>query len=623
MQKPMPHLPTIYPTVPGALLEALDRFPNPHLLRFKQGAPWEFLSSDEFVQRIAALSQAFVQMGLGPGDRVALCSGNRPEWHIVDFAVQGIGGVTVPIYFRESDERMKCILANSGAKILVAAGEAPVAQAERVRQECTSVEHIVVAAAPERHTDFLDYDALISAGNGAEIEDYRKAASQISPSDLATIIYTSGTTGEPKGVMLTHENLTSNAIETFRAFEFDSEDLALSFLPLAHVYERTMDYGYFFRGVSIAYLEKPEELQDALAEVRPTIAAGVPRVFEKIYANIIAKGQGLMGFQQRIFHWALSTANSSASWRAYGRKPSSWLQLQWKLADRLVYRKIRGAIGGRMRCFTSGSAPLEKELAEFFWSIGIPVYEGYGLSETSPVVTANVPNQCRVGTTGKPIGGVQVRIAADGEILVGGRCVMQGYYQEPEDTFAAFTADGFLHTGDIGALDADGYLRVTDRKKELLKTAAGKFIAPQAVESRLKTSPYIANTMVIGDRRKFVSVLIVPNFPVLREKAREEGRQLETMEQIANDSGVRRLISDEITRLTAGFAQYEQPKRFAILDSEFSFESGELTYTLKLRRRRIEERHADAIAQLYADVDEPRPPTRVAEAGGSVQQGGH
>jgi long-chain acyl-CoA synthetase len=612
-----------YPTIPQALLQALDSSPNPKLLRFKHDQRWESLSSSRFLKRIAAFSAALSQMGVVPGDRVALFSGNRPEWHIADFAVQGIGGVTVPIYFRESDERMEYILADSGAKILVAAGEAPIAQVSRIRQRCGGVAHVVVAGARERHTEFLDYAALISAGGEGAIEAYRKSASQISSRDLATIIYTSGTTGEPKGVMLSHQNLTSNALETFRAFEFNADDLALSFLPLAHVYERTMTYGYFFRGVPIAYLERPEELQEALREVRPTIVAAVPRVFEKIYANIIAQRQTLTGVNRHIFDWALSAANSPVPWRAYGRGRSPWMQLHWILADRLVYRKIRIAIGGRIRCFTSGSAPLEKGLAEFFWAIGIPVYEGYGLTETSPVVTANVPGQYRVGTTGKPIGGVEVRIAGDGEILVGGAGVMQGYYKKAEDTRAAFTADGFVLTGDIGGLDADGYLTVTDRKKELLKTAAGKFVSPQALESRVKTSPYIANAMVIGDRRKFVALLVVPNFAGVRAWSHEQGRPLSTNQQVATDADVGRLIAGEVSRLTANFATYEQPKRFAILDSEFTFEGGELTYTLKLRRRKIEEKFTDAIAQLYADQDEPRPPARIAQSGANVQQAGH
>jgi len=314
------------------------------------------------------------------------------------------------------------------------------------------------------------------------------------------------------------------------------------------------------------------------------------------------RSRQLNGPQGSIFRWAIQIARNSVPWRARGENPSAWLRTRWALADRLVYRKIRDGVGGRMRCFASGSAPLAKELAEFFWSVGIPVYEGYGLTETSPVVAANLPAERRLGTVGKPIGGVEVSIADDGEILVRGACVMQGYCKKPDETRAAFTPDGCLLTGDIGHLDADGFLVVADRKKELLKTASGKFVAPQPIENRLKTSPFIANAIVVGDRRKFVSLLIAPNF------AKGEGRALGTNEEIVADSRVRELIGEEIERLTSEMAQYEKPKRFALLASEFTFENGELTYTMKLRRRVIEEHYRGVIDELYADVREPLPP---------------
>ncbi len=599
-----------YATLPQALLTALDRFPNPRMLLYKSGTRWDAISSQEFLCRIASLSQALSQMGLGPGDRVGLYSGNRPEWHIVDFAVQGAGGVIVPIYFRESQERMQYILSDSGAKFLFAAGDEQVDQVRRCREKLTRVEHVIAGGTSERHTEFLDYEALTAGSGGHEVEEYRRAAAKISLNELATIIYTSGTTGDPKGVMLSHSNLSSNAIETLRHYDFGSTDLALSFLPLAHVYERTMDYGYMFRGVPIAYLEFMEHIPQALLELHPTIAAAVPRVFEKTYASIMERGQHLKGVQRRIFDWAMSVALAAVPWKAYDAKPSVALRAAWALADRLIYRKIRAGVGGRMRCFPSGSAPLEKRLAEFFWSTGMPVYEGYGLTETSPVVTANLPMQKRVGTVGKPIEGVEVRIAEDGEILVRGACVMQGYCKKPEETRAAFTQDGFLKTGDIGRLDADGFLLVTDRKKELLKTAAGKFVAPQPVENRLKTSAYISNAVVVGDRRKFVSLLIVPNFATLRSRAQAEGHVLGSNEELVADSWARNLIAAEVDRLTADLAQYEKPKRFAILNSEFTYENGELTYTMKLRRKLIEERYGDVIEQLYADVREPLPPAR-------------
>jgi len=371
------------------------------------------------------------------------------------------------------------------------------------------------------------------------------------------------------------------------------------------VYERTLDYGFLFRGISVAYLEKMETVAEALLEAHPTITAAVPRFFEKMYANIIEKGHRESGAKRAIFDWALRVAAKAVPWRAYGREVPAAVKLEWLIADKIVYSKIREGVGGRIRNFVSGGAPLAPELAEFFWSVNLPVFQGYGLTETSPIATANLPPANKVGTVGRPIPHVELRIATDGEILVKGPCVMQGYYNKPAETAEVITPDGWFSTGDIGRIDADGYLIITDRKKELLKTAGGKFVAPAPIENLLKTSRFISNAIVIGDRRKFVSVLIVPNVPGIEAEAKKTGRELPA--QISSDPWVRELLSGEIERLTAGLAQYEKPKRFAVLDQDFSYASGELTYTLKLKRRMIEQHYEDVIARLYADVEEPRP----------------
>jgi long-chain acyl-CoA synthetase len=441
-----------------------------------------------------------------------------------------------------------------------------------------------------------------------DVAEYRRRASAVTPDQLATIIYTSGTTGEPKGVMLTHANLSSNALDSVQSHDFTPRDLALSFLPLSHVFERMADYAYIFRGVPVAYVERIEQVQQALLEVHPTIAAAVPRVFEKMYANTLDKGHRETGVKRRIFDWSLRVAVQSAPWRIYGKGAPAGLKLSWHLANRLVYSKIRAGVGGRIRAFVSGAAPLAPELTEFFWSVGIPIYQGYGLTETSPAVTANLPGTNKTGTVGRPIPNVEIRIAADGEILVHGPCVMQGYYHKPEQTQEAFTPDGWFRTGDVGHLDPDGYLVITDRKKELIKTAAGKFVAPQLIENKLKSSPLISSAMAVGDKRKFVSVLIVPNFAALQLKAREAGKALSTPAEIVADSWVLELIGEELERLTAGLAQYERPKRFALLEEDFSVANGQLTNTLKLKRRVIEERYRGVIDGLYADLAEPRPP---------------
>jgi long-chain acyl-CoA synthetase len=407
--------------------------------------------------------------------------------------------------------------------------------------------------------------------------------------------------------MLSHSNLSSNCIDSASNHQLLPSDVALEFLPLAHVYERTAAYSYICNGVAIAYLERIEDVPQALLEVHPTLAAAVPRFFEKIYANILEKGRRESGIKRNIFDWSLRIAEQSVPWRAYGKSASPGLKLRWRLADALVYSKIREGLGGGTQRFSAGGAPLAPELTEFFWSVGVTIHQGYGLTETSPVVTANTPAANKIGTVGRPIPNVQVKIAEDGEILVQGPNVMRGYYHKPEATREVFTSDGWFRTGDIGRLDEDGYLIITDRKKELLKTAAGKFVAPAPIENTLKTSPYITNAIVVGDTRKFVSVLIVPNFANIEAAARKAGHDFATPTQMTGDPWVRDLLSSEIERLTASLAQYEKPKRFALLEQDFTYAGGELTYTMKMKRRVIEQRYQDVIARLYADVEEPRP----------------
>lgn len=608
-EKPSEHsLPQSLHSLPNCFLNAVDRYANPRAQVYRTAKGWEAISAGEMLRRAAGLSKALFELGIRAGDRVAVFAPNCPEWHIADFAIQGLGGVTVPVYFNESPERLVYILNDSAARVAVACGVPRVQRIAECRAKLTAIEQVIGIDAPaDLNGAFLDYSTLIAAAGDAEVAEYRRRAANVGSNQLATIIYTSGTTGEPKGVMLNHSNLSSNAFDGLEGYDFHRDDLALSFLPLAHVYERTMDYGFMLRGVSIAYLEKMETVADALLEAHPTITAAVPRFFEKMYANILEKGHRETGLKRAIFDWALRVAAKAVPWRAYGREVSPAVKLEWQIADKLVYSKIREGVGGRLRNFVSGGAPLAPEFAEFFWSVNLPVYQGYGLTETSPIVAANLPPANKVGTVGRPIPHVEVRIADDGEILVKGPCVMQGYYRKPEETKQVLTSDGWFCTGDIGKLDADGYLIITDRKKELLKTAGGKFVAPAPIENLLKTSRFIVNAIVVGDRRKFVSALIVPDFSAMEADARKAGRELATPAQIASDPWVRELLSSEIERLTAPLAQYEKPKRFAVLDQDFSYASGELTYTMKLKRRVIEQHYEDVIARLYADVEEPRP----------------
>jgi long-chain acyl-CoA synthetase len=597
-----------YPSIPKCFLDAVDRHACPRAQIFKTGKGWESITAEVMLRRVAALAKALAMLGVKPGDRVALVSPNRPEWHIVDFAVQGIGGVNVPLYFNESPDRMVYIINDSGAKIVIVAGDEQARRLTSCRDRLKSVEHIIAVSAPAGLTgEILSYETLIATSSDADIADYGATAAAVTSDQLATIIYTSGTTGEPKGVMLAHSNLASNALDGLGEDDIQSGDIGLSFLPLAHVYERTVDYGYIFRGVSVAYVERIEDVAQALMEIHPTIVAAVPRFFEKIYANIFEKARRETGIKRSIFEWGMQVATAATPWRAYRRPVSGWTKLQWEIANKLVYSKIRAGLGGRVRIFSSGGAPLAVELAEFYAAIDVNIFQGYGLTETSPVVSANTRKANKVGTVGRPIPHVEVKIAEDGEILVRGACVMQGYYRKPDQTRESFTADGWLRTGDIGHVDEDGYLVVTDRKKELLKTAAGKFVAPQPIENRLKGSPYVANAIVVGDRHKFVSVLFVPNFDALAEKAREAGHPLPARGQLAADPWVHALFAAELERQTASLAQYEKPKRFALLPEDFSVANGELTFTLKLKRRVIEQRYRNVIESIYADIEEPRP----------------
>jgi long-chain acyl-CoA synthetase len=600
-----------YPPLTQCLLEALDRFPNSRAFLYKSDAEWEAISTQEFLRRVAGLSKALAALGVVSGDRVGLLSPNRPEWHIADFAITGLGAADVPIYFRESPDRLVYILNDSGARVVFVAGAEQVRLLMKCRSRLPKIEHVIAANAPQEFDEeILRYEALIASAGEVEVSDYRRRAGEVTTGQLATLIYTSGTTGEPKGVMLTHANLSSNAWDCTHAASFSPADLALSFLPLSHVYERLADYIYIFRGVPVAYLEQMDQISQALLEVRPTLIASVPRVYEKAYANVIERGHQTTGVKRTLFDWAMNVAAEAIPWRAYGEPASTLLRAKWWLADQLLFSKIRAGLGGRLRLVSSGGAPLSKELAEFFWAVGVPIYQGYGLTETSPVISSNAPGANKIGTVGQPIRNVEVRIAGDGEILVRGPCVMQGYYHKPDETRAAFTEDAWLKTGDIGRLDEDGFLAVTDRKKELLKTAAGKFVAPQPIENRLKSSPFILNAIVIGDKRKFVSLLLVPNFAAVEAKAREQGIAFHSRVELTEHPWVHDLIDHEVDRLTENLAQYEKPKRFALLPEDFTFANGELTYTLKLKRRIIEERYHQAIEQLYADVEEPRPRSR-------------
>jgi long-chain acyl-CoA synthetase len=596
-----------YPTLPSRFLRAVDDHPSARAQMVRRNGRWEAVSSQEFLRRVAGLAYAFVELGVKPGDRVGLFAPNCPEWHTADFAISGSGAVTVPVYFNESPDRTCYILNHAGAKVLFISGAAQLEKFLTIRDQLKDLQQVIVANVGDTlPADFLGYETLIATTGPAEIAAYRLRVAQVLPTQLASLIYTSGTTGEPKGVMLTHNNFSSNVTDTVEFTLNRKQDLAVSFLPLAHVYGRMLDYVYLFQGCPVAYVEVVENVAQALLEVHPTILAAVPRFFEKIYARLMEQGSRATGTKRKIFNFSIKTAREAAGWRCGEKSASLGVKLKWAIADKLVYSKIRAGTGGKLRIVMSGGAPLSKEMAEFFWAVGIPIYQGYGLTETSPVLTSNYP-QNRVGSSGRPIANVQIRIADDGEILATGPCVMQGYYKAPEATRDVLSEDGWFKTGDIGYLDKDNYLFITDRKKDLLKTAGGKFVAPQPIENALKTSPYILNAMVVGDQRKFVVALIVPNLTTVYAKLAEEGLKFSSHAELAAHPRAYALIENEVSRLTTHLAQYESIKRFALLPDDFTFDSGSLTFTMKLKRRVVEKQFNDLIAKLYSDVVEPRP----------------
>ena len=596
-----------YPTLPSRFLRAVDDHPSARAQMVRRDGRWQAVSSQEFLRRVAGLAYAFVELGVKSGDRVGLFAPNCPEWHTADFAISGSGAVTVPVYFNESPERTCYILNHAGAKVLFISGAAQLEKFLTIRDQLKDLQQVIVANVGEAlPADFLRYETLIATTGPAEVAAYRLRVAQVLPTQLASLIYTSGTTGEPKGVMLTHNNFSSNVTDTVEFTLNPEEDLAVSFLPLAHVYGRMLDYVYLFQGCPVAYVELVENVAQALLEVHPTILAAVPRFFEKIYARLMEQGSKATGVKRRIFNFSVKTAREAAGWRCGEKTASLGVKLKWAIADKLVYSKIRTGTGGKLRIVMSGGAPLSKEMAEFFWAVGIPIYQGYGLTETSPVLTSNYP-QNRVGSSGRPIANVQIRIADDGEILAKGPCVMQGYYKAPEATRDVLSEDGWFKTGDIGYLDKDNYLFITDRKKDLLKTAGGKFVAPQPIENALKTSPYILNAMVVGDQRKFVVALIVPNPATVSAKLAEGGLKFSSNAELSAHPRAYALIENEVSRLTTHLAQYENIKRFALLPDDFTFDSGSLTFTMKLKRRVVEKQFNDLIAKLYSDVVEPRP----------------
>ncbi len=549
-------------TLAELFLLGIDKTPRPDRFVQKSGGTWQPMSSAEFGRRVRACAGALASIGIRRGDRVAILSYNRVEWAIADYACQLLGAADVPIYSTLPTDQVAYILQDSGAKAIFAENADQVA---KVRGTIPRIISFDRAEGAESFDDFLR--------KGTPLDQ----AAAVEPDDVATIIYTSGTTGVPKGVMLTQRNLVSNMIASASAFEVTPADTILSFLPLSHSFERIFDYLFFWWGTSIAYAEHVDKVAENLVEIRPTIMAAVPRFYEKVYSKIRKSVAEQKPWKRGLFEWTRGVGALWAEVHRRGARTPFGLRLRLAFARLLVLNKLRAKVGGRIRFFVSGGGALSRDVAEFFYSIGLPILEGYGLTETSPVLCVNRLGGTRLGTVGPPIPGVELKIAPDGEILARGPNIMKGYHNKPEET-AQVMQDGWFATGDIGEIDGEGYLKITDRKKDLFKTSGGKYIAPSPIEGRLKLSPRILNAVVIGNARKFPSALIVPARGVSRDD-----------------------IAQEIAALNDSLAHHEQIKKFELVEKDFTIDGGELTPTMKVRRKVVEQKYKAQIDAMYAE----------------------
>lgn len=567
----------------------------PNSMSFRSRGVWHEISARQVYQRVTDVAQFLRAEGLQKGDRVALISENRPEWAIVDFAAQILGVVDVPIYPTLTSEQMRFILKDSGAKLAFVSTNEQLSKLLADRAD-TDIKTVVVMDEPQQaNAGVIGMTSLYGSKEFVRNAELDAIGKSIRPDDLATIIYTSGTTGTPKGVMLTHGNITSNINASTNTFHWSTGQGYISFLPLSHITARHVDYVMLATGIGVSYCSSFDDLAGMLKEVRPRNFISVPRVYEKVRKE--AERKAGSGIKKKIFDWALRVGREHRADTLTGKTPSS---LAWKAADALVYSKVRAGLGGRIECCISGGAPLGIDTAEWFADVGIRIFEGYGLTETSPVIAINTHDRLRLGTVGPPLPNVECKIAADGELLVRGPSVTKGYWNLPEETRSAFE-DGWFKTGDIGNIDADGFLSITDRKKDLLKTSGGKMIAPQPIENALKDNALVAHAAVLGDKRKFASVIIAPNFPLLEDWARAQGVAFHSRADLVANQNVQALFEEIVARVNQKLAHFETLKKIILVPDEFGIASGEITPSLKLKRRVVEAKYRPQIEAVYAE----------------------
>jgi long-chain acyl-CoA synthetase len=592
-------------TINEIMLRALTLKARPDALNHKRGGEWRPISSEELLRRVRRVALGLHALGLRRGDRAGILSESSPEWVVADLGCLFAGVVDVPLYPTLAPQQVCYIAGDSGARLLFVQNREAYGRVREALSSCAALSTVVLLS-DEAGEGLLTLSELETRGARLEAEQPRlleELSGSVSAEDLATIIYTSGTTGEPKGVMLTHSNVVSNLIGTSERLAFTPDDVALSVLPLSHVFERGAMYMYLHHGAKVYFAEAIERVGDNMREVRPTIVVAVPRLFEKIYARIKDKAAEGGRVKTALLTWAVGVGKRWARAAAWKRPVPPLLKLQHKVASGLVFSKWREATGGRIRLFCSGGAALPEELGLVFYGAGLPVVQGYGLTETSPVICVNGPEENRVGTVGRPIRRVEVRIAPDGEIETRGPNVMRGYYNKPEATREVFTDDGWFRTGDIGALDAEGYLRITDRKKELLKTSGGKYVAPQPIEERIKQSRFVSQVVLVGDGRKFPAALIVPDWEMLRSYAQHKGLDCRSAADFCRHPRVIDLLQRQVDSATADLSRFERVKRVALLERELTIGGGELTPTLKVKRRVVNEKYKDVIDRIYEEAE--------------------
>ena len=598
-------------TLAELFIQSFEKHPRKDTLNYKKGSEWQQISSAEMLSRIENIALGLYGLGLRKNEKAAILAANSPEWTLTDAACQFAGFVNVPIYTTLAPASVEYIVKDSGAQVFFLENNDCLDRLKENLDNCPTLKLIILFNTENtKNENVVSLSELEEKGAKLKIEKpdlIKDLQREVQANDVATLIYTSGTTGEPKGVMLSHANIVSNVIDAGEKYNFDERDVPLSVLPLSHIFERSAMYLYIYNGMGVHYAESIEKAADNLQEVRPTIFVGVPRIFEKVYAKAKLKAGQSSRLKEKIFDWAIGVSKDYALRMEERSNIPFLLGAKHTIADRIIFSKFRQFFGGRLRFCICGGAALSDDIYLIFTGAGVSIMQGYGLTETSPVITSSNPINVRLGAVGKPIRNVQIRIADDGEIETTGPNVMLGYYNKPEATRDAFTDDGWFKTGDIGRVDEDGFLYITDRKKELFKTSGGKYIAPSPVEQAIKTSRFVNQVVLLGNERKFPAALIVPNFEQLTNYAKLKNLDLKTSREFCENSRIINLLEREVEKLTNNLSQYEKVKKIALLENELTVEGGELTPTLKVKRRVVDEKYKSEIDKIYANAEKEKP----------------